>query len=244
MSSLRARQFVVLRDRMRQLEKPRAAELPVLSLGLRVLDEALPWGGLPTGVLHEIVGRPGDAAAFGFAVRLLRDLVTRRQRPVLWCRGDTEAGLPYAPGLTQSGLNADSVIYARARKPAELLWAMEEGLRSGAFAAVLAEGVSPDLTATRRLQLAAEAGATTALLSLPYGVAGGVSAALTRWQLTSVPVEEESEAARWQIALVRCRGGANGAWHVSVGQVSCDAALRLRLAAVLVDRSLASSATG
>jgi protein ImuA len=237
MSSLRARQLVVLRDRMRRLEKPRAAELPTLSLGLSVLDEALPWGGLPTGALHEITGRPGDAAACGFALRLLRDLVTLRRRPVLWCRGDEEAGAPYAPGLTQNGLACDDVIFAYARKPAELLWATEEALRSGAFAAVLSEGAAPDLTATRRLQLAAEAGGTTALLALPYRVAGGVSAALTRWHVTSVPVEEEHETMRWQIELARCRGGAGGIW-----QVSGDAALRFNLAAVLADRSLAAEA--
>jgi protein ImuA len=241
MSSLRARQLVVLRDRMRRLEKPRAAELPVLSLGLPVLDNVLPWGGLPTGALHEILGRPGDAAACGFAVRLLRDLVRLRRRPVLWCRGDEDTGAPYAPGLMQNGLACDSVIFARTRKPAELLWAMEEGLRSGAFAAVYGEDAAPDLTATRRLQLAAEAGATTALLSLPYRVAGGVSAALTRWRVTSVPVEAE-ETARWQIELTRCRGGEGGAWQVTCSQGEGDEALRLRLAAVLADRSLASDA--
>jgi protein ImuA len=241
MSSLRARQLVVLRDRMRRLEKPRAAELPVLSLGIRVLDDALPWGGLPTGVLHEILGRPGDAAACGFAVRLLRDLVILRRRPVLWCCNE-EAGAPYAPGLTQAGLASEDVIFVQAHKPAELLWAMEEALRSGAFAAVLGEGVAPDLTATRRLRLAAEAGATTALLLLPYRAAGGVSAALTRWQVTAVPVEEESEASRWQIELSRCRGGTSGAWHVSVGQATGDAAPCLRLAAVLAHRPLVSDA--
>jgi protein ImuA len=235
MSSLRARQLVVLRERMRRLEKPRVAELPVLSLGLAALDEALPWGGLPTGVLHEILGRPGDAASCGFAVMLLRDLTAMRRCPVLWCCGEAEAGALYAPGLTQAGLNSESVIFARTRKPAELLWAMEEGLRSGAFACVLGDGVAPDLTATRRLQLAAEAGGTTALLSLPYRVAGGVSAALTRWQVASVPAEAD-ETTRWQIELTRCRGGVGGVW-----QVSCDAALRLRLAAVLADRSLAEA---
>jgi len=237
MSSLRARQLVVLRDRMRRLEKPRATELPLLSLGVPALDQALPWGGLPTGVLHEILGRPGDAAACGFAVRLLRDLMILRKRPVLWCRSDEDMGVPYAPGLTQGGLASEDVIFARASKPAERLWAMEEGLRSGAFAAVLGEGVSSDLTATRRLQLAAEAGATTALLLLPYRLSGGISAALTRWQVTAVPVEEDSEAARWQIELKRCRGGTGGAW-----QVTCHEALRFSLAAVLAERALAPDA--
>lgn len=237
MSTLRARQLVVLRDRVRRLEKPRAAELPVLPLGVPAMDQALPWGGLPTGVLHEILGRPGDAAACGFAVKLLSQLVVLRKRPVLWCLGDEDAGAPYAPGLTQGRLASEDVIFARARKPAELLWAMEEGARSGAFAAVLGEGVSPDLTATRRLQLAAEAGAATALLLLPYRLSGGVSAALTRWQVTAVPVEEDSETARWQVELRRCRGGASGAW-----QVRCDETLRFRLATVLAERALAPDA--
>jgi protein ImuA len=231
MSTLRARQLVVLRDRIRRLDKPRAEELPALPLGIAAIDDALPWGGLPGASLHEIIGRPGDAAATGFATWLL----ARLKGHVLWCRGDgSETGIPYAPALAQAGLSPARLVVVETRKPAERLWAMEEALRAGAFSAVLAEDTPADLTATRRLQLAAETGRTTALLLLSQPLLGRVSAALTRWQVTSVPAEED-ESARWQLALARCRNGAGGTWQV----IRDDKTLSLRLAATLADRSLA-----
>lgn len=229
MSSLRARQLVVLRDRIRRLDKPRLAEQPVLPLGIAAIDQALPWNGLPGAALHEIVGRPGDGAATGFAAWLLAQL-TKPDGQVLWCRGaGSETGRPYAPALAQAGLSPERVIAVEAAKASERLWAMEEGLRSGAFCAVLAEDTDADLTATRRLQLAAESGRTTALLLLSQQRVGRVSAALTRWQAISVPAEDD-ETARWQLSLARCRNGAGGIWHVS-----SDETLSLRLAATLAD---------
>jgi protein ImuA len=229
MSSLRARQLVVLRDRIRRLDKPRLTDQPVLSLGFPVIDGALPWNGLPGAALHEIVGRPGDGAATGFAVWLLARL-TQQGGQVLWCRGaGGETGIPYAPALAQAGLPPERVIVVEAANASERLWAMEEGLRSGSFSAVLAEDTDVDLTVTRRLQLAAEAGRTTAFLLLSQQRLGRVSAALTRWQVNSVPAEDD-ETARWQLALARCRNGAGGIW-----QVRSDATLSLRLAATLAD---------
>lgn len=236
MSTLRARQLVVLRDRIQRLDKPRAGDQPALTLGLEAIDEALPWGGLPGASLHEIVGRPGDAAATGFAAWLLARL-TKQGGQVLWCRGDgRETGIPYAPALAQAGLSPERLIVVETRKPAERLWAMEEALRSGAFSAVLAEDTPADLTATRRLQLAAETGRTTAFLLLSQPLLGRVSAALTRWQVTSVPTEA-NETARWQLGLARCRNGAGGIWQVIPHET-----LSLRLAATLADRSLAKNA--
>lgn len=229
MSTLRARQLVVLRDRIRRLDKPRLADQPALRLGLDAVDEALPWGGLPGSCLHEIVGRPGDAAASGFAVWLL----ARMKGPVLWCRGDgSETGIPYAPALAQAGLSPECLLIVETQKPSDRLWAMEEALRAQAFSAVLAEDTAVDLTVTRRLQLAAEAGRTTAFLLLSQQRLGRISAALTRWQVTSVPTEE-TERTRWQLELARCRGGAGGAW-----QVTQDETLSLRLAATLADGSV------
>ena len=218
----------------------RAEGLPAAALGLEPLDNALPWGGLPTACLHEIAaGAAADGAAAGFAAYLLARLGTAeggRQRPVLWCAaGD---GL-YGPGLAAYGLDTRRLILVRGRRPADLLWAIEEGLRAGALAAVLGEVEEADLTATRRLQLAAEAGRTTALLLRPASGKPAPSAAVTAWRIAAAPSAPAAWGTglgreRWRLELTRCRGGLPRQWLVEWN----DEANRLALAAELRDRSV------
>ncbi len=198
-----------LRTRIRAIEAP--GEYRVAAMGAPELDAALPWGGLPRGCLHEIAGTPGDAgAAIGFAAALVARLRAPQQdgrlhaahedarpeapRQVLWCvRGDTdgEVGALYAPGLRSFGLSPQQVLLVRAATTAQVLWAMEEGLRAGGLAAVVAEVDDVDFSTSRRLQLAAEARGVTALLIVP--ALSAVSGAVTRWQLSS----RGGEGERW-----------------------------------------------
>lgn len=46
--------------------------------------------------------------------------------------------IPYAPGLYWQGLALDRVLTLRVRQPPEVFWAMDETLRSGACAGVIA----------------------------------------------------------------------------------------------------------
>ena len=210
--------------------------------GAAAIDAALPWGGLPSG-LHEIAGASGDAAAAGFAAVLLAG----RPGPVLWCRtrrAAVEDGGAYGMGLAAFGLASERLILVEADKPAELFWAMEEGLRAGRGASVVGEGAMPDLTASRRLQLAAEANEGMALLLPPVSVAARAPpiAAVTRWLATSAPSVPEAEGPgfpRWRLALRRCRGGGRPQeWMVEWN----DAALSLSLVPALADRPLAAAA--
>jgi protein ImuA len=214
-----------------------SARSAVVSLGVPAIDAALPWGGLPSG-LHEIAA--ADAAGIGFAAFL----AARRPGPVLWCRSRRvalAAGEPYGPGIAGLGLAPDRLILIEAAKPADLLWAMEEGARAKGLAAVLGEGAKADLTASRRLQLAAEAGEGLVLiLSENLGQASAQSA-LTRWDVASCPsVPEAGGPGRpcWKLALRRCRdGGRPQEWMVEWD----DAAFSLSLASALSDRSLAAA---
>src|SRR5690606_33522627 len=75
-----------------------------------------------------------------------------------------------------------------------------------------------DLTASRRLALAAETSGVSALL-LRMGAAAGPSAARTRWQVSAAPSVPLAANAPgypgWNIELLRQRGGpAGGPWHV------------------------------
>jgi len=218
----------------------------VVSLGLGAIDRALPWGGLPRAGVHEVLGRARDGAACGF-VAALAGRLTETGGTVLWCRPDwrRRVGLPYAPGLRRFGLDPARLLFAELPDVGVALWALEEALRSGCLAAVVADGITPEATPARRLQLAAETGGTPALLLLPETTGQGTSVALTRWRVTA-----ESDAAgetdpgvfrcRWRVALLRCRGGAPGVWLVDWD----DEARCLCLVSVLGGGTRAAAATG
>lgn len=223
-------------------ELRRMAPLPeaCVGVGLEAIDAALPWRGLPPG-LHEIASPGGDGAAIGFASMV----AARRPGPVLWCRSHRtrlERGEPYGPGLAAFGLSPDRLILAEAGRPADLLWAVEEAARTRGLAAILGEGVTPDLTAARRLQLAAEAGRSLLLLVFEDIEEAAAASALTRWRVRSMPSRPEAGGPGnpcWELELRRCRGGA---WPRSWKVEWDDAALSLALVPALSDRSLAAAA--
>lgn len=241
MSTLRAKTLARLREQIRTLEKPGLSDRSALEFGDPAIDDELPDGGLASGCVHELAASPQDAAAYGLLAVLLGRLIGEAG-VALWC-GLAPSGrpaMPYGPGLARFGLATERLILVRASKPADLLWAMEEGLRSGRFAAVLGEGLAPDLTATRRLQLAAEAGGATALLAFPATERRSLrlSAATTRWRIAAVPAVLPDRP-RWRVCLERCRGGGRRAW---IFEWSHEA-LRLRVSAALADRPLAAAAS-
>lgn len=213
-----------LRGRVRGLEGAGGAAGDVLGLGVPSIDAALAEGGLPLGCLHEILGAGGagedgrtgdDGAAVGFTALLLARLAERTGRSVLWLGRDADL---HAPGLVRYGLTPDRLVLARGRRPADLLWALEEAARSAAIAAVVGEVTTADLTASRRLQLAAEAGGVTTFLLRRYGT-DVTTSAVTRWRvaaLSSRPVAGEPGIGppRWQLDLLRCRSGRPDRWPV------------------------------
>ena len=80
---------------------------------------------------------------------------------VLWCLPRPDL---YGPGLAAHGLDPGRVVLVRASRDAEILWAMEEGLRAPGIVAVVGEIGSFPMVASRRLQLAAERSGITAFL--------------------------------------------------------------------------------
>jgi protein ImuA len=140
---------------------------------------------------------------------------------VLWCEAahaPFDVGRLYGPGLAAFGLDPARLILVTPPSAIDMLWTMEEALRLGAFAAVIGEidgRISAfNLTATRRLQLAAEKHGHPALL-LTGHAADGVSAAVTRWRVASLPSRPDEKISsigrpRWLLSLERCRGMAAG----------------------------------
>ena len=190
----------------------------ILPLGLAGIDRALPGGGLRRGCLHELHGAPRQAAALGFAVALLGRLMAAAGHAV-WIGPRDEL---FAPGLAALGLAPERLIVVRARgaRP-PCLWALEEALRSPGLVAALAEVERLDLTASRRLQLAAEAQGVTALLLRPPLAAGAGRRRARPPPAGGSPHCRRPAGAgralgppRWRVELLRCRGGRTGVWQV------------------------------
>lgn len=206
-----------------------------ISFGTAEIDDQLPWRGLARSGLHEI---NGDHASFGFHAGLLQRAVGPGGN-ILWCRHskvEQETGLPYGPGLARFGLRPEQFLFVRTRDPIDVLWAMEEGLRTAGLGGVVGDGILPDFTATRRLQLAAEAMNTPAFILPPPQKVSSASAALTRWNITAEISGCRSNIMRWQVNLMRCRGGSPKNWIMEWD----EKALRFHLAEILANRTAAS----
>ncbi len=234
-----------LRARLRVLERgPGRGPLEVLPLGPRPLAEHLPGGGLPLAGLHEIAGERAewdDGAAAGFTLALVTRLAAVRPGPILWAAARLDL---YGPGLAGFGLAPARLILVRAPGDGAVLWALEEGLRSGALAAVIGELGELERSAGRRLQLAAEAGGLPCFLLrrrlFARRRAEAPSAALTRWRISPQPSAAPDLASdqrllgrpRWRAELLRCRGAAPAdfllEWDDATGDFALAAAFRDR----------------
>lgn len=232
-----------LRERVRRIERPAATVHGVLPFGVAAIDRTLPGGGLARGAVHELLGKDGDeedgALATAFAAGILGRL--ERDRIVLWCLPRPDL---YGPGLAILGLDPARLVLVRARRDAEILLAIEEGLRATGVTAVVGEVGAFPAVASRRLQLAAERSGVTAFVLRRWRDGARAArerdlpnASATRWRiaaLPSVPARAEPGIGhpRWRVELLRCRGGAPACWEVEV----TDATGSLSLVATLADR--------
>ncbi len=263
-TTVAAPELAALRARIRQIEQgckageSGPAALPA-TLDVAGIEPALQPPALAPAAFQEIV--PASAkdrpAAAAFALALLRHLQRSAEEspedkaalPLLWCQAAVEAkdfGRLYPPGLTPWGLTPGRLLLVEAPRSKDILWAMEEGLRSTALAAVVGElgteGLgTASLTATRRLALAAQQSGCPCLL-LRNGDKS-TSAARTRWRIAGAPSRPGALDPRapggpsWRAELVRCPQGRPAAWTLEWSHETDS----FHLAAAVVDRPLAPS---
>lgn len=188
-------------------------------------DEAAPDSNrllaLPQGFVHEVFtdAQRNAGSALGFALVSARAMQDKHRPAILLmqlARDSQDIGVPYAGGLTQFGINPETVVLCRPETTVELLWAVEEAIACKAVAAVIAdvghEAKVLDFTATRRLSLRSSSGGSSVFL-IRYGREREATAARFRWRIEPVAsgqVAFDPRAPgrpRWQVDLEKGRLG-------------------------------------
>ena len=238
-------------------------------LGLEAVDTRLPGGGLARCGVHEVTARAyGDmGAAIGFAAALAArasqtsldasshgpEMALGKEGLIAWCQqgwGTYDQGPLYGPGLAAFGIDPSRLLLVNPAREPDMLWALEECVRAGVFAAVVGEVPATsrhfNLRASRRLHLGAEDTGTPLILLRGHGEMLSPSAALTRWKISASPTEggvprQMTAASCWQVELEKCKGGqsfsASLSWDGLAGTFSQVANPLRRISAPIVVRS-------
>jgi protein ImuA len=181
---------------------------------------------LAAGQVHEATG----SARATFAVALAGSIPQQgpQDGPVLWIRPAWSPDRLHPDGMRPL-VDPGRFLFVDAPRDADLLWCMEEALRSGQVPLVIADlPAVPGLTAVRRLTLAAEAGAAlpgAAGCMAPSGLIltpgqGGAPGVETRWRMDA----DHAAAPGWRLERQRARMVPPAAFRVVPGQ---DGRLRI-----------------
>ena len=176
-----------------------------LPSGYPSLDRCLPGGGWPLHALSEILLDNygiGELELLMPALASLtaRDSVTEGRDTSAWVAWIAPPFQPYPPALAEWRIDVSRVLVVRPRDAQEVLWSAEQALSSGTCAAVLLWPARLDDQSSRRLQLAAEKGASWAIAFRPLKARREPSAAALRIMLEAV-------ADGTDLSIVKNRGG-------------------------------------
>ncbi|MGO7979586.1 ImuA family protein [Rhizobium johnstonii] len=240
MSAVRAHVIADLRERISSIESRAVKKVGSLEFGVPEIDAVLPGGGLAHGALHEFAGGGAGTVDGAAAALFAAGIATRTKGPVVWCL--TRPDL-FFPALAQVGLKADRVIFVESDKEEDVLANMEEALAFGGLGAVVGEIVRLPMTASRRLQLAAERTGTMALAVRRWrrqteaSDFGQPTASTTRWRVSVRPSEELPVPGvgrpRWFLEMMRVKAGECAEFLVG----ACDDKGRINLSTGSGDRS-------
>lgn len=213
--------ITMLRARIAAVERQRASVSASFAATGHAAIDAATGGGLMLGRLHEVFAATPDdgGSASGFAA-MLAVLSSRPGATSFWLRersAEARGGCLHAPGLADIGLDPARVVIGVIDDALGLLRVASEVVRCPDVDVVVIElwrmPRALDLTASRRLAVAAEASGVTALL-LRADAEPMPSAAQSRWSVAAaaaVPLEANAPGhPTLAVNLLRQRGGPAG----------------------------------
>jgi protein ImuA len=213
---------------------PFAPAAPIMACAAQALPSPEP--------LEEVAGATPPDWACAVAFALARAMQAGDPRPLMFVAARawmTEHGHPFGWGCRALGLDHARLILVAAAREADIPWAMEEALKSGAACAVLAPLSAPSFVATRRLDFAARQGRAQCLVLRARPLAD-LSAARLRWAITAAPSAPHPldprapGAMRIRAELVRSRTGQGGVFTLEQDHETHG----FRVAAGLADHGL------
>ena len=226
--------------------------------GVAALDQAIA-GGFAMGRVHEVFAACAEdaAASAGFALALGIGSAAC-DKPIVWLRTERAAraaGIVQAAGIADFGGAPHACLFVLADGTKTLLRAAVDCLHSGGVGAVVIEGWGRmpelDLTASRRLLLAAKQSGVSLLL-LRVDAMPMASAAETRWQVTAAPSQALAANAPgapcFDVKLLRCRSRPAGqSWRLEWDRdrkLFRDAALPDAMVSVPFRKQIAKTGSG
>jgi protein ImuA len=187
---------------------------------LRVQKRLAGQGQIPALMPHTLCEAFPQTATDAGAVAFVLSRLPRTNAPILWVQdrlSRKEAGRPYLAGIGTKR----PIIMVDLSRAADVLWAMEDGLRCRTLGAVIGEvwgdPSALDFTATKRLALRAEAADVSCWL-IRRAASPDLSAARDRWRIASLPSSSHPHdpqspgAPRWSVDLFRSRHTKPGQW--------------------------------
>jgi protein ImuA len=229
-----------LRQQIDGIERVHKRLRTVLPFAVPAIDGKLPSGGLALAALHEVAGGAQDAVDGAASAAFAAGIAARTGGTVLWCYNRDDLN---EPAMARFGLTEDRVVFFRGKDETEVLGAMEYALRHGGPTAVVGELAGLSQVNSQRLQLAAETSGTMAIAlrrwrrHVDARDFGNQTISFTRWRVTDInserlPVRGVGRA-RWQLELMRCRGGRCADFEVE----ATDVTGHIDIPALLADRS-------
>ena len=143
-------------------------------------------------------------------------IAQKMEGPIFWVTPEWNTDHLHADGMI-SFINPGRMTFITPKRTEDILWIVEEVLRSGAVPLVIADlSGLPALTPVRRLHLAAETGLTEGT-SPPLGLLltpgdGGAPGVESRWHLAA---RHQGTDDIWQLNRIRSRSAPPSSWRLS-----------------------------
>ena len=190
-------------------------------IDLGTINHSFPNSQFPLGANHEFICNSSESltASSGFIAGILSSMLQKGQAKalagaVVWI---SSSQIIFPPALVNFGIDPAQLIFIHLKK--DILWTIEEALKCEGLVAVVGEIASIDLTASRRLQLAAEQSRVTGFLLRHHPRQLNTTAFTCRWQIH--PLQSETSDGlpgigfpRWQVELLKVRNGKPGSWQL------------------------------